>query len=307
MKIPEYSVVLPTYRRPDVLVQCLDRIAGLDYPLERVEVVALDNGGPDHNSAAVAEPFRGRLNLTYVVNEVNGGYGFSVNRGLSRSGGRKILILNDDAMLPPSFLRDCDATFASDPAIGCLGCRVIEKGYLHEGRGIGRVADSGDIVANFDQDCGRPIEVEHVYGFCYTITRRALDAAGLYDRTLLAKPYSSGNRIETDHCLSIRRAGLKVVYDPRIVVEHFAKPRADYSERSLAWKLNYTRNTLYLFLKHYGILGKKGLALRYALARDVGILSLLRRPSRSNLRYFLTGLKARASGFGHYLLYLAGY
>ena len=307
MSLPEYSIVLPTYRRPDVLVQCFEHIIALDYPPEQIEVLVLDNGGPEHNSAAVAEPFRDRLRLTYLVNEVNRGYGFSVNRGLSRSTGRKIIILNDDAMLPPSFLRDCDAAFAADPAIGCLGCRVIEKNYNREGRGIGRVADSGDIVANFDQDCGAPIEVEHVYGFCYTITRQALDAAGPYDQTLLAKPYSSGNRIETDHCLSIRRAGLKVVYDPRLVVEHFAKPRADYSERSLAWKLNFTRNTLYLFLKHYGLLGKKGLALRFALARDVGILSLLRRPSRANLSYFLTGLKARASGFGHYFLYLAGY
>jgi GT2 family glycosyltransferase len=306
MAAPEYSIVLPTYRRPDVLAQCLAHVAGLDYPLEHVEVLALDNGGPADNSAAVAEPFRGRLRLTYVVNEVNGGYGFSVNRGLSRSTGRKIVILNDDAMLPPSFLRACDTAFASDPAVGCLGCRVIEKGYPRQGDGIGRVADSGDIVANFDQDCGGPVEVEHVYGFCYAITRRALEAAGLYDRTLLAKPYSSGDRIETDHCLSIRRAGLRVVYDPRIVVAHLARPRADYNERSPAWKLNHTRNTLYLFLKHYGVLGKKGLALRFALARDVGIRSLLRRPSGDNLRYFLTGLRARASGLGHYLLYLAG-
>jgi GT2 family glycosyltransferase len=305
MNPPEYSIVLPTYRRPDVLVQCLEHVAGLDYPLQRVEVLVLDNGG-ENNSAAVAEPFRGRLHLTYLVNEVNRGYGFSVNRGLSRSTGRKVLLLNDDALLPPAFLHDCDATFASDLAIGCVGCRAIEKGYLHEGCGIGRIDDNGDVVANFDQDCGETVEVEHVYGFCYAITRRALDAAGLYDQTLLAKPYSSGNRIETDHCLSIRRAGLKVVYNPRLVVEHLARPRGDYNERSLAWKLNATRNTLYLFLKHYGILGKRGLALRFALARDVGILSLLRRPSRNNLSYFLTGLRARSSAFGHYLLYLAG-
>lgn len=306
MSLPDYSIVLPTYRRPDVLAQCLEHVAALDFPLDRVEVLILDNGGPANNSAAVAEPFRGRLHLTYLVNEVNRGYGFSVNRGLSRSRGQKVVLLNDDAMLPLSFLRDCDKTFAADPAIGCVGCRVIEQGYAHEGNGIGRIDDSGDVVANFDQDCGGPIEVEHVYGFCYALTRRALDLAGLYDRTLLAKPYSSGNRIETDHCLSIRRAGLKVVYNPRIVVEHFAKPRADYSERSLAWKLNATRNTLYLFLKHYGLWGKKALALRFALARDVGILSLLRRPSRSNLSYFLTGLRARSSAFGHYFLYLAG-
>jgi hypothetical protein len=174
---------------------------------------------------------------------------------------------------------------------------------VRSGEGIGRLAESGEVIGNFDVDCGDPIEVEHVYGFCYVFTREAVNRAGLNDTTLLAKPYSSGNRIETDHCLTIRERGLKVVYNPRMVAVHLAKPRPDMSEVSLRWKRNEIRNTLYLYLKHYGLFGKGAAALKLTFLVDVGVLSMLRRPSAANIAYFLNGLRSRLSAYGHALLH----
>jgi GT2 family glycosyltransferase len=262
----------------------------------------LDNGEND-NSAAVGAKFVRRLPLRYLVNPSNLGLGGSLNRGLSLCRGQRIVAMNDDALLPIDFLKACDRSFDADSSIGCLGFRPIEKGYHREGSGIGRIGRSGDVIANFDLELSSPMAVEHVYGFCYAVTRAALRKAGLFDHTLLARAYSSGNRIETDHCLSIRRAGFKVVFDPRIAVEHLAKPRLDMVERSLKWRTNDIRNTLYLFLKHFGLFGKSMLALRYALLHDLGIVSAVRRPSKSNWDYFLVGVKARLSAFGHYFLY----
>jgi GT2 family glycosyltransferase len=299
-----YSIVIPTFRRPDQLAECLASVAELDYPLEALEVVVVDNGGASENSQEAAAPFRQRLAINYLVNAVNGGYGYSVNRGIRASGGERLVLLNDDARLPGEFLRECDRLLDSDPAIGCMGCRVAEDGYLNWGEGIGRIDESGEVVGNFNVDCGAPIEVEHVYGFCYVFTREAVRRAGVCDETLLARRYSSGNRIETDHCLTIRREGLKVVYNPRVVVRHLAKPRPDMREQSLRWKTNAIRNTIYLYLKHFGLFGKRGAALRLTFISDVGVLSMLRRPTPTNIAYFANGLRARASAYGHYLLYL---
>ena len=106
--------------------------------------------------------------------------------------------------------------------------------------------------------------------------------AGLNDRTLLAQPYSSGNRIETDHCLSIREAGLKVMYHPGMTAVHLAKPRPDMSERSPRWQRNEIRNTIYLFLKHFGLFGRRGLAMRYGLLHDLGVRSAMLKPTWKN-------------------------
>ncbi len=267
-------------------------------------MIVIDNGGPAESSEPAAGPFRSRLAITYIVNPRNGGYGYSVNRGIAASTGARLVLLNDDARIRPEFLRQCDAVLDADPAIGCLGCRADEDGYRNSGDGIGRLDESGEVVGNFNVDCGTPIEVEHVYGFCYVFTREAVRRAGACDETLLARRYSSGNRIETDHCLSIRTRGLKVVYNPRIVVRHLAKPRPDMSEIALSWKINAIRNTIYLYLKHFGPFGRGGGALRLTFISDIGLLSMLKTPTRSNVAYFATGLRARASAYGHYLLYL---
>jgi GT2 family glycosyltransferase len=302
---PRYSIVIPTFRRGESLAECLESVCALDYEHEAIEVVIVDNGGAE-NTKAAATPFMDRLRIRYLVNPRNRGYGFSVNRGIVESAGDRILLLNDDARPFPDMLRECDRLLAADPSIGCVGCRAIEHGYQNWGTRIGYIDRRGIIVGNFDVDCGAPVEVEHVYGFCYVFTREAVERAGLNDVTLLAQPYSSGNCIETDHCLSIRRAGLKVVYNPRMAARHLAKPRPDMSEVSLRWHLNAIRNPLYLFLKHYGVFGNGAVALRLTFFQHVGIVSALRRPSKANLAYFANGLRARASAYGHYLKYLVG-
>ena len=302
---PAYSIVITTYRRADQLQECLQSLCGLAYPLDRLEVIVVDNGGAEHTRAA-AEPFARTLPIRYLVNEINRGYGYSVNRGIGAARGERILLLNDDARLTSQILSECDRLLDSDPLIGCVGCRVIEAGYARSGEGIGRIDESGEVVANFDIDCGDPIEVEHIYGFCYIFTREAVKRAGFNDRTLLAKPYSSGNRIETDHCLTIRERGLKVVFNPSMVAVHLAKPRPDMSEVSARWKINAIRNTIYLYLKHYGVFGKGGAALRLTFLDDVGIVSALRHPTMANWRYFAIGLRARGSAYLHYLMFLLG-
>lgn len=301
---PAWSIVIPTYRRGEALAECLESVCAIDYPKDRVEVIIIDNGGAENTEAAAA-PFAARVTLRYLVNEQNRGYGFSVNRGISESRGDAILLLNDDARPMADVLAKCDTLLASDREIGCVGWRAIERGYARSGEGIGVISARGDVVANFDMDCGAPIEVEHVYGFCYAFTQEAVRRAGVMDRTLLAQPYSSGNRIETDHCLTIREHGLKVVYHPGLVAVHLAKPRPDMSEVSLRWKRNSIRNDIYLRLKHFGPFGKQAAALRLTFVHDVGIVSMLTRPTQVNIAYFAHGLGSRVSAWWHWLKFHA--
>lgn len=300
----KYSLIIPTCKRPDVLSLCLEHVASLDYPLDRLEIRIYDNGAP-LDSRAVAERFYQKMNLIYTLNEPGHGLGYSLRRGTAECRGKRILELNDDALVPADLLRGLDDVFNSDPRIGIVGVRAIEDRYAKSGAGIGQIdAATCEIIGNFNQPTDTIVDVDHVYGFCYAYTRALLERGGHHDRVLLSRDYSSGNRLETDHCLTAKRLGFRVVYDGRIGVCHLAKPRADMNERSPQWKLNHTRNTLYLFLKHYGLFRKRLLAARFTFLKDVGILSALRQPTRANWIYFLNGLRARISAFWHYILYL---
>src|SRR5215213_6278504 len=111
---PAYSIVITTYRRADQLAECLQSVCELSYPLDRLEVIVIDNGGVEHTRDA-AQPFAGMLAIRYLVNVVNRGYGFSVNRGIAAATGDRILLLNDDARLTQDMLTECDRLLESDP------------------------------------------------------------------------------------------------------------------------------------------------------------------------------------------------
>jgi GT2 family glycosyltransferase len=43
---PEYSIIVPTYRRREPLARCLSALGALDYPRDRFEVLIVDDGSP---------------------------------------------------------------------------------------------------------------------------------------------------------------------------------------------------------------------------------------------------------------------
>jgi GT2 family glycosyltransferase len=300
---PNYSFVIPTYKRPDVLAQCLQHIADLDYDQNQIEVWVIDNGEA-HHCKNVGMQFVDRIDLRYVVNPKNLGPVGSLNKGLSLSRGKRVIVSNDDALVPKNFLLRCDEVFTSDETIGCIGFRAIEQGYQDDGGCIGQIDGNGRVLGNFTRPTDRLIDVEHIYGFCYAVTRTALLATGPLDIPLLSRSYASGNRYETDQCMVIGKAGFRVVYDGTTGIVHLAKPRQDIGERSPKWRLNEIRNTGYLLLKHYGFAGRYMLSLRYLLLHDLGLRSACLRPSVVNWKYFWIGVRGRISSLYHYAKYL---
>ena len=87
---------------------------------------------------------------------------------------------------------------------------------------------------------------------------------------------------------------------------YLTKPRSNTSEVSASWRLNAIRNTIYLYMKHYGLVGKGGAALRLTFMVDVGLISVLRALSRANAKYFWIGVRARAGAYAHYAMFLLG-
>lgn len=298
-----WSIIIPTYRRQDVLEQCLARILASDLPLDHSEILVYDNGFPD-TSDRIIQKFSESLPIRYTINSPGHGFGYSILRGARESSGELIVELNDDALIPPSFFERLNSTFEADPKIGIVGVRAIERGYDASGSDIGVIdVVNCDVLGNFCLATDAPIDVEHVYGFCYGYRRNLLESGGNHDSILLSRDFSNGNRIETDQCLSARRVGYRVVYDGRIAVEHLAKPRTDIDEKSLRWRLNYTRNTLYLFLKHFGCFGRRGIAIRFLL-KNLGIRSALLRPNRESVQFLWNGMIARSAAFYHWFRFL---
>lgn len=119
---PTFSIIIPTFRRPRQLTDCLTAVAALDYAPDGFEVIVVDDGSPEPLSDVV-RPFRDRLNLTFL-HKVNGGPGSARNEGAAVARGQFLAFTDDDCRPTADWLRQLEACFLKD-ASRLIGGRVI--------------------------------------------------------------------------------------------------------------------------------------------------------------------------------------
>jgi glycosyltransferase involved in cell wall biosynthesis len=97
------SIIIPTYQRRSLLRECLAALAEQDYPLDRFEVIVVDDGSRDGTAAMVAALQPG-FRLRVLV-QSNSGAGAARNRGAADSQGRICIFLDDDVRADEGLVR----------------------------------------------------------------------------------------------------------------------------------------------------------------------------------------------------------
>jgi len=118
--VPDLSVVIPTYRRPELLRQCLDSLAAQDLATDRFEVIVVDDGSGDATTDVLADA---APNVVAHVQSRNAGPAAARNRGVAAAVSSLVLFLDDDIAAAPDLLSTHIALHASaaDPQLGVLG------------------------------------------------------------------------------------------------------------------------------------------------------------------------------------------
>lgn len=117
-----FSIVIPTYNRPDRLASCLESLTRLDYPLERFEVIVVDDGSATPLDAVVA-PFGDILNLT-LLRQSNAGPASARNAGAAKAKGKYLAFTDDDCAPCSNWLQALEAYFTTTPDCA-IGGRTI--------------------------------------------------------------------------------------------------------------------------------------------------------------------------------------
>lgn len=112
----DFSIVIPTYNRPERLRLCLAAIRQLNYPIDRFEVIVVDDGSPTPLHAVV-EPFQAELQLT-LLRQANAGPASARNAGALIARGQFLAFTDDDCTPKPDWLIAFKAQF--DRAPDCL-------------------------------------------------------------------------------------------------------------------------------------------------------------------------------------------
>ena len=234
----------------------------------------------------------------------------AMNTGLDQAQGDLIAFTDDDAGPHPDWLASIEAHFLSDSTVGAVGGRdwVYYRGKLLEGESpvVGRVQWFGRVIGNHHLGVGEAREVDVLKGVNMSFRRMALkNSGGLhFDQRMLGT--GAQVHFELAFTLALKQAGWKIIYDPKIGVNHYRGDRFDEDQRdnfnSLALS-NAIHNETLILLEHFSPLQRFVFlvwSILIGTREAVGFLQLLRLlPTQKTLagRKFLASLRGRFQGW----------
>jgi glycosyltransferase involved in cell wall biosynthesis len=117
-----FSLIIPTFARPQQLGNCLESLTQLIAPRSGFEIIIVDDGSPESLEPVVA-PFREKLNLR-LLRQANGGPAQARNTGAAAARGRHLAFTDDDCRPEPDWL--CALERAAEEAPNdLLGGRTV--------------------------------------------------------------------------------------------------------------------------------------------------------------------------------------
>lgn len=246
------TVLVPTYHRPKDLARCLEALQKQTRPADEVLVVFRDT---DPETRQLLEVFNPELlPLRTLMLPDAGGVVAALNGGLDEALGEIIAITDDDAAPHADWLANIEAHFLSDSLVGGVGGRdwVYHGRQLEEGdrEVVGQVQWFGRVIAEHHLGIGKAREVDLLKGVNMSFRRSAI-ANLRFDRRLNGTGAQPHN--ELAFCLPLRRAGWKLIYDPKVGVDHFPAQRFDEDQRDTFNPIafgNWVRNETLILLEH---------------------------------------------------------
>lgn len=101
---PFVSIIVSTFRRPEVLRETLQALLHLDYPQDRHEIVVIDDGSGDETAEIARELQAGCARLHYHE-QSNSGVATARNNGARAARGEVLIFLDDDIVVEPDVVR----------------------------------------------------------------------------------------------------------------------------------------------------------------------------------------------------------
>jgi GT2 family glycosyltransferase len=241
------SIVVATYDRPDELRQCLRGLLEQESP-RKVEIIVVDNHPASGLTPSVVAEFPGVI----LVSERRQGVNYARNAGIVASTGDVIALIDDDVIMPPSWLENLIAPF-SRADVMCVTGNILPRGlgteseWLFEqygdgglGRGFNRLEANGDL---FERSWFYAVPTWELGGTANSAFRASIFShpeIGLTDEALgPGMPSGAGEDIYIFY--KVLKAGYTIIYEPKALVWHKHRREMSALRRQL---YNYSKGII---------------------------------------------------------------
>ncbi|HEY0383963.1 MAG TPA: glycosyltransferase [Candidatus Elarobacter sp.] len=213
---PLVTVIVPVYNDTAMTLACLRSLAENQPATARAEYVVVDDASTDD----VARELAAVPGLTFLRNGENLGFLRTCNRAAQLSHADYLVFLNNDTLVRPGWLDALVSTAEGDSRVGVVGAKLIyPDGTLQEAGGLiwrdasgwnyGRGGRADDPAYEYVRDA------DYCSGAALLVRRSVFEQLGGFDER-----YAPAYFEDSDLCFAARRAGFRVVYQPRSVVVH---------------------------------------------------------------------------------------
>jgi cellulose synthase/poly-beta-1,6-N-acetylglucosamine synthase-like glycosyltransferase len=234
------SVIVPTYHRPKDLERCLEALKKQNRQADEVLVTIRE---ADSATWTLLESFNHQPLPLYLIKldtSVAIGALPAMNMAIDAASGDILVFTDDDAAPHTDWLEGIEAHFLSDSNIGGVGGRdwVYHGTKLEEGKRevVGKVLWFGKVIGEHHLGFGEAREVDVLKGVNMSFRRSAM-AEMHFDRRMRGNGVAP--HFELAFSLALKRAGWKIIYDPKIAVDHFPGQRFDGDQRNTFNDINF--------------------------------------------------------------------
>ena len=215
---PFVSVIIPTYDRSELLRQTVDSFLAQNYPVDKWELILVDNASTDDTGKVIAE-IAGREANVRALSEPRRGAHHARNSGGLAARGEVLYFTDDDMLAEPDLLETIVTGFVEGSNVGSVTGRVLPRWDTEPPvwvlkyckNALLSLIDLGPQLQISDDDPG-------VYSCHQAVLREAFIDAGGFNPDTNAGEFTGDN--ETGLNLKIKALGYRFAYVGESVTHH---------------------------------------------------------------------------------------
>lgn len=241
---PQVAIIILNWKRSALTLACLESVASLNYPPDRMKIVVVDNASRDGSVEAVCDAYPG---VVVIENSENLGYAGGNNVGIRwalKVGADFILILNNDVLVSDDILIRLLSSFIENPQVAVATPLIIDSNDSNRVWSLGASllynrAEVRRLYAGQEVSSVKflaPFPVDIAPGSALMVKANIFTEVGLMDEAYFLF-YEEG-----DWCLAVGERGFKIYAVPQAAVQH--KGSATIGKDTAALDYYMVRNRL---------------------------------------------------------------